>query len=56
MIIYLYNYESDTIENMTLDEFRCRFNKDYINAQQTSLFFTKQEAIQRQKVSRGIEK
>lgn len=54
MKIYLYNYESDEIEEMTLDEFRLRFNSDYINPQHTSLFFTKKEAIQRQEINRGM--
>ena len=42
------------IEEMTLDEFRLRFNKDHINSQHTSLFFTKQEATQRQEINRGM--
>ena len=50
--IYLYNYTFDTIEEMTLEKFRRLFNQDYIDMEDNSIFYNKQEALQRQKVNR----
>ena len=52
MTIYLYNYASDIIEEITLDKFRLLFNQDHIDVKESSLFFNKEEALQRQKVNR----
>ena len=54
--IYLYNYTFDTIEEMTLEKFRRLFNKDYIDMEDNSIFYNKQEALQRQKVNREVIK
>ena len=51
--IYLYNYQYDQIEEMTLNKFRLLFNQDYIDVKESSLFFNKEEALQRQKVNRN---
>jgi hypothetical protein len=51
--IYLYNYQYDHIEEMTLDKFRLLFNQDHIDVKESSLFFNKEEALQRQKVNRN---
>lgn len=56
MTIYLYNYASDIIEEMTLDKFRLLFNQDHIDVKESSLFFNKEEALQRQKVNRDEKK
>ena len=54
--IYLYNYQYDQIEEMTLNKFRLLFNQDHIDVKESSLFFNKEEALQRQKVNRDEEK
>jgi hypothetical protein len=54
--IYLYNYTFDTIEEMTLEKFRRLFNQDYIDMEDNSIFYNKQEALQRQKVNREVIK
>jgi hypothetical protein len=55
--IYLYNYhEYDHIEEMTLNKFRLLFNQDHIDVKESSLFFNKEEALQRQKVNRNEKK
>lgn len=54
--IYLYNYQHDQIEEMTLDKFRLLFNQDHIDVKESSLFFNKEEALQRQKVNRNEKK
>jgi hypothetical protein len=51
--IYLYNYQHDQIEEMTLNKFRLLFNQDHIDVKESSLFFNKEEALQRQKVNRN---
>jgi len=51
--IYLYNYQHDQVEEMTLDKFRLLFNQDHIDVKESSLFFNKEEALQRQKVNRN---
>lgn len=56
MTIYLYNYASDIIEEMTLDKFRLLFNQDHVDVKESSLFFNKEEALQRQKVNRDEKK
>ena len=54
--IYLYNYTFDTIEEMTLEKFRRLFNQDYIDMEDNSIFYNKQDALQRQKVNREVIK
>ena len=54
--IYLYNYQYDQIEEMTLNKFRLLFNQDHIDVKESSLFFNKEEALQRQKVNRNEKK
>ena len=54
--IYLYNYQYDQIEEMTLNKFRRLFNQDHIDVKESSLFFNKEEALQRQKVNRNEKK
>jgi len=54
--IYLYNYQYDQIEEMTLNKFRLLFNQDHIDVKESSLFFNKEEALQRQKVNRDEKK
>ena len=52
--IYLYNYTFDTIEEMTLEKFRLLFNQDCFEVKDNSIFYNKQEALQRQKVNREV--
>jgi len=56
MNLYLYNYQYDQIEEMTLNKFRLLFNQDHINVKESSLFFNKEEALQCQKVNRDEKK
>lgn len=56
MNLYLYNYQYDQIEEMTLNKFRLLFNQDHIDVKESSLFFNKEEALQRQKVNRDEKK
>jgi hypothetical protein len=41
---------------MTLEKFRRLFNQDYIDMEDNSIFYNKQEALQRQKVNREVIK